>query len=828
MAQHTGRPYDDDLTVDADEYNDSFSTEYVDLFEPLGDADAPIAKLKAIILSIDWEITDDILHQLNDELQGLKDVWAGNKINLIYLQAMEKIGRYIFSEKANAHPNAIKLLLTFYHDLEKTVSSAGMSEGEKKQLLLQDVKKFEQFKNQLARPASKEKKAAAPGPAAAQAPRVAPAAVPLPSEPKNVLTNLKAIVLGIDWEISDAELIRLGQEVNKLEKIFSDSKAKLIFLQGIGALGSYIRSTKSKAHPDAFKLLHSFYHGLERTCNEVLSRGQEKEILLTEVNKFNAFKAVIARVASEVVVPVDDSAALSAEKQAAEEEEEEEESLEAHGPLAPAFADMPDDVRGFRVDAEVVSGEIDQGVATFLGEPGGADGETTDTWPEGTDVDSRLDALFGDEWEGLESAAATSDIALEGVDVETEDDDDSEEKALPLHGGELAPALADAGGQSYAEETSAGKASLSKTSETAPVIPGVDVETEADDESEEAALPYEQGGLAPALAFSDEEYGFREAELAAGPDEEEFDLEDRLDSFFGAEIEEAAQENSFQLSDDVHEQLLPAEVPPETPLVEEIQEEKPAAAVEDQEPLVSEPVAQIREVESETPRVEEIQEEKPAAVEVQEPLVPEPVAQIREVEPLAADFISAEAGVEVSAEAMSEDLEVIFEPVGDDVMVDELPRTTGIHATEGEIRSVQEALAGLREAVASIGLQKYETALPSFFAEIKTLRQEWHEQYVKIGFLLLLESVGQTIDQYREGADAGSLTLLQSLCDKLELVCQIKKGVNDGREQILLEETGKVLLWHQGLIGTLLAAQGREEDSPEVVDDLLDDLFPEE
>lgn len=805
MAQHTGRPYNDDLTIGADdEYNESFSTEYVDLFEPLGDVDAPIAKLKAIILSIDWEITDDILHQLNDELQDLKDVWAGNKINLIYLQAMEKIGRYIFSEKANAHPNAIKLLLTFYHDLEKIVSSATMSEGEKKQLLLQDVKKFDQFKNQLAPSASKEKKVAAAGPAPAQAPRVAPAAVvpsSSPSEPKNVLTNLQAMVLGIDWEISDTELVRLGEEVSKLEKIFSDSRAKLIFLQGIGALASYVRSTKSKAHPDAFKLLHSFYHGLERTCNEVLSRGQEKEILLAEVNKFNAFKAVIARVASEVVVPVDESAALSAEKQVADEEEEEEESAGAHGPLAPAFADMPADVRGFRVDAEVVSGEIDKGVATFLGGQEGAatdqfleaGGGTTDTWPEGSDVDSRLDALFGDDEEGLGSLAATSDIALEGVDVETEDDDDSDEKALPFHGGELAPALAEAGGQSlYAEKTSAGKAPLSKTFEATPVIPGVDVETEADDESEEAALPREQGGLAPALAFSDEEYGFREAELAAGPDEEEFDLEDRLDSFFGAEIEEAAQEDFLHVSDDVHEELMPAEASPERPQVEEIKEEQPAAAEE------------------------------------QGPLVSEPVAQIWEVEPMAADSISAEAGVGVSAEAMSEDLEVIFEPVGDDVTVDELPQTTGIRATEGEIRLEQETLAGLREAVASIRLHTYETAFPSFFAEIKGLRQGWQEQYVKKGFLQLLESVGQTIDQCRGGADAESLTLLQSLCDKLELVCQIKKGLDDGREQILLEETGKVLLWQQGLIGTLLATQGREEDSPEVVDDLLDDLFPEE
>ena len=290
MAQHTGRQYDDDLTVGADEYNESFSTEYVDLFEPLGDADAPIAKLKTIILSIDWEITDDILQQLNEELQDLKDVWAGNKINLIYIQALEKIGRYISSEKANSHPNAIKLLLTFYSDLEKIVSST-MSEEEQKKLLLQDIKKFDQFKIQIAPSVPKEKKIATVGSVSQSVACAVEVPLPVSQGQKNVLTNLKAIVLGIDWEISDKELVRLSDEVNKLEQIFSESRAKLIFLQGIGALGNYIRSTKSNAHLNAFKLLHSFYNGLERIYNEVLSRQQEKEILLAEVTKFNAFKA---------------------------------------------------------------------------------------------------------------------------------------------------------------------------------------------------------------------------------------------------------------------------------------------------------------------------------------------------------------------------------------------------------------------------------------------------------------------------------------------------------------------------------------------------------
>ena len=765
MAQQSGRPYDDDLTVGSDEYNESFSTDYVDLFEPLGDVDSPIAKLKAIILSIDWEITDEILHQLNDELQDLKDVWAENKINLIYIQAMEKIGRYISSEKANSHPNAIKLLLTFYYDLEKIVSSATMSEEEKKQLLLQDVKKFDQFKIQIVPPVPREKKMAAVSPVAVQTQRATPApAVPLsfPREPKNVLTNLKAIVLGIDWEISDAALLRLGEEVSRLEKVFSDSRAKLIFLQGIGAIGNYVRSTKSKAHPDAFKILHSFYHGLERIYNEVLSKTQEKEILLAEVKKFNAFKSVIAKVTSEVVVPVD----------------EEEESAEEGGPFAPAFADMPDDVHGFRVDAEVVKGDIDKGVASFLAEKESvADQfaetveEATGMVPEGPEVSSRLDALFGDE-EGFEPIAATSEIALEGVDVETEADDDSDEKALPFQGGKLAPALAEAGGQSlYAEEIPVDKTPFKKIVAAAPVIPipGVDVESEADDESEEAALPRASGGVAPALAFSDEEYGFREAALAPGPEEEEFDLEDRLDSFFGAEIEEASQGKSFQVSEDAHEKLMPVEVSPERVQEKEIKEERPAAA----------------------------------AAEAQRPLVSEPVA---------ADLILEGADLGVSAEATVVDLEVVFEPVGDDVPVDELPQPTETLVTEGGIGLEQEVLAGLRESVSSISLHKYETAFPSFFAEIKSLRQGWQEQYIEKIFLQLLESVGQYIEQCRGAAEAESLILLQSLCDKLELVCQIKKGLDAGREQILLEETGKVLLWQQGLIAALLVKQGCKED----------------
>ena len=787
MAQQTGRQYDDDLTVDADEYNESFSTSYVDLFEPLGDNDSPIAKLKTIILSIDWEITDDILQQLHSELQDLKDIWAGNKINLVYIQALEKIGRYIFAEKANSHPHAIKLLLTFYYNLEKIVSSASMSEEEKKKLLLQDVKRFDQFKIQIA-PVSKEKNKVAESPVGARTQVVVPVVdVSLPSSrQRNVLTNLKAIILGIDWEISDDELARLSEEVSKLEKVFSENRAKLIFLQGIGALGNYIRSTKSNAHPDAFKLLHSFCKGLEKTYNEVLSGDQEKEILLAEVKKFNAFKSVIATVASEVVVPVEEAGGFAGE----EGPEDEEESDEEGGVVTPAFADMPEGTHGFREDVEVVQSDVDKTVASFFGEEETlaeqsvvAAGELSGGASETPEVSARLDALFGETEEPeMAGEKVSADLALSGVAVETEADDDSGEKALPLQAGVLAPALAETSGQSvFAEDVFSEQPVSESFLAGASVIPGVDVEHEADDESDEDALPREQGEVAPALAFTEETCGFREAEFAADPDEEEFDLEDRLHSFFGAEIEEASQGSTLHGIEGVPQEVLSAEILAQDEALNKGKEIK-------HDTLASE----------------------------QEVLIPETLAVTEETESMVAGVVF-EGEAEHLLQAR-ERLEVVFEPVGDDVTVDELPGEFESGASAyGTLE--QEGLAAIRECVVLILQKKYDPAFPTFFVQVNKLRQRWQMQYVKNAFLQLLLTVGQYIDTYRAVADAEALTLLQSLCDNLEQVCQRKTDLGDGGELLLFQETEAVLLWQQRLIAALMA---RQEIPSGRLDDLTD------
>ena len=96
MEHYKGNQYDDDLTVGLDDIADeSFDTGYVDLFEYAGEEESPIARLKTLMLSIEWEITDQILIDFNEELLQARQVWAEDPVKLVYIQALQKISKLV-------------------------------------------------------------------------------------------------------------------------------------------------------------------------------------------------------------------------------------------------------------------------------------------------------------------------------------------------------------------------------------------------------------------------------------------------------------------------------------------------------------------------------------------------------------------------------------------------------------------------------------------------------------------------------------------------------------------------------------------------------------
>jgi pilus assembly protein FimV len=539
VKQYTENQYDDDLTVGTDDYDDSYYTGSVDLFEFSNDEESPISRLKSLILSIDWEITDEVLMEFNEELVDLRDIWAGEKIYLVYVQALEKISKYIYQKKADSHPSAIKLLLTLYHNLEKIVSSLDLTEEQKKDILLEDVKRFENLKLHISKQ-SQTVDAAEPD---QQTVKIITENTGSDSD----LLNLKAIVLGIDWEITDQDLNELRQEVVRLEGKFAESRPRLILLQGIGTLGAYIKLKKSNAHADAFKILHLFYESLEKIVTAPMSMEEEKAILFPAVEKFNSFKTLLGPTIAPEAISRD-------------EEEEEEEDLDdsRNSPtIAPAFSDLPEDeIKGFQAEEEAKalgldsSGNVDNHVESFFmesslenqDEPVLADVDGTDNTEkvemalQGADVE-------GDDEEDRTSpesdafAPALSSVIEEKTENELARDEEQVvvEESLGLSAAEFSDNVIDFDFTDENEETSG--IDFSKLDRDI-VLQGVDVETEADDESDEDALPMMEGELAPALAENDEISIFN-AEIFENSTESELiddDIVGTLGGFFDEEI----------------------------------------------------------------------------------------------------------------------------------------------------------------------------------------------------------------------------------------------------------------------------------------------------
>ncbi len=135
----------------------------------------PLRELKAIFLAVDWEINDDIMSALLRQIDTLKEAYAQDKIMLLFLQLLGAVGKYIKGKKANAHPDAVKLLNSVYTSLEIVSMSEGMTEAERKKILRSELNRFQALKEALAREKAPEKE---PEPVRAEVSEAPPPDIP--------------------------------------------------------------------------------------------------------------------------------------------------------------------------------------------------------------------------------------------------------------------------------------------------------------------------------------------------------------------------------------------------------------------------------------------------------------------------------------------------------------------------------------------------------------------------------------------------------------------------------------------------------------------------
>lgn len=132
----------------------------------------PLAELKKIVLSIDWEITPQALESFLDQVRLLKSVYEVDKIVVMFLQILGALGQYIKSSRSKAHPGTFTLLNSVFTRLEDIITSPNMPESNKRKLLQAEMAAYQQLREKI----SLRQAAAAATPAPARAVPLATAA----------------------------------------------------------------------------------------------------------------------------------------------------------------------------------------------------------------------------------------------------------------------------------------------------------------------------------------------------------------------------------------------------------------------------------------------------------------------------------------------------------------------------------------------------------------------------------------------------------------------------------------------------------------------------
>ena len=118
----------------------------------------PLSELKNLILSIDWEITDEVLDKLLLQIKDLNMTYEHDKIVLTFLQILNALVVYIQKNRAKAHPKSFKTLNSAFSSLDKVVLSRDMEEAAKKKILSAEMNRYKQLKIQIAQSRSDKQK----------------------------------------------------------------------------------------------------------------------------------------------------------------------------------------------------------------------------------------------------------------------------------------------------------------------------------------------------------------------------------------------------------------------------------------------------------------------------------------------------------------------------------------------------------------------------------------------------------------------------------------------------------------------------------------------
>jgi len=111
---------------------------------------SPVKRLKEVVLSLDWEITDENVRRLGEEVERLAQTWREDKILLAFLRILRGLSNYLMAGKATVHPESVRLLYSVYNNLERIVLAEDMPLDKKTAIVLGELEHYNRLRNDIA------------------------------------------------------------------------------------------------------------------------------------------------------------------------------------------------------------------------------------------------------------------------------------------------------------------------------------------------------------------------------------------------------------------------------------------------------------------------------------------------------------------------------------------------------------------------------------------------------------------------------------------------------------------------------------------------------
>ena len=138
------------LSKNIEDKLDEFFSDDVDESSTSSPENQPsLEKLKSMVLSIDWEITEECLTGLITETESLITIYENDRPTNALLRMLKALGSYIRKHKAQAHQEAIKRVMSVFSSIESIIDGHILDEGEKKKIVATEIKAFNILKNQV-------------------------------------------------------------------------------------------------------------------------------------------------------------------------------------------------------------------------------------------------------------------------------------------------------------------------------------------------------------------------------------------------------------------------------------------------------------------------------------------------------------------------------------------------------------------------------------------------------------------------------------------------------------------------------------------------------